>query len=142
MDPDYIWWLKIHHPGAVGSGTAASRGALDSGTITSGGGLGGGTVTSGGAAVNGGAVSSGASSGPMSGGACHSGEPLVDDWPFPDNFTSEQLELFNAWLSEGYDQFVDTDYYSYICWLEQYHPEALPPDCYTLYQTSHTTHSS
>ena len=49
----------------------------------------------------------------MSGGACHSGEPLLDDWLFPDNFTSEQLELFNARLSQGYDQFLDTDY-SYI----------------------------
>ena len=52
-------------------------------------------------------------------------------WVFPDDFTSEQLELFNARLSEGYDQFADTDY-SYMRWLEQYHPEALPPDHYTL----------
>ena len=56
---------------------------------------------------------------------------MLDDWSFPDNFTSEQLELFNARLSQGYDQFLDTDY-SYIRWLEQYHPEALPPDRYTL----------
>ena len=61
----------------------------------------------------------------------HNGEPLLDDWVFPDDFTSEQLELFNARLSEGYDQFADTDY-SYMRWLEQYHPEALPPDRYTL----------
>ena len=159
VDPDYVRWLEIHHPGhrlgalsggtaasggALGGGTAASGGAaLDGGTAASGGALGGGTaasggavgsggtVTSGGAAVNGGTAGSAASTGPMSGGACHSGEQLLDDWSFPDNFTSEQLELFNARLSQGYDQFLDTDY-SYIRWLEQYHPEALPPDRYTL----------
>lgn len=27
--------------------------------------------------------------GSMSGGTFHSGEPLLDDWVFPDNFTSE-----------------------------------------------------
>ena len=69
----------------------------------------------------------------MSGEAFHNGELLLDDWVFPDDFNSEQLELFSAWISEGYEQFVDTDY-SYIRWLEQYHPEALPPDRYTLYQ--------
>jgi len=66
----------------------------------------------------------------MSGEAFHTGEPLLDDWAFSDDFTSELLELFSTQLSEGYE-FVDTDY-SYIHWLEQYHPEALPPDCYTL----------
>ena len=44
----------------------------------------------------------------MSGGAFCNGKPLLDDWVFPDDFTSEQLELFNAQLSEGYDQFDDT----------------------------------
>ena len=127
------------------SGTTASGGALSGGTITSGGALGGGTAASrgalGGAAV-GGTVGNGVSSEPMSGGACHSGEPLLDGWPFPHNFTSEQLELFNTQLSEGYNQFVDTDY-SYIRWLEQYHPEAVPPDrCIGLDFSCYTTHSS
>ena len=46
----------------------------------------------------------------MSGEAFHNGELLLDDWVFPDDFNSEQLELFSAWISEGYEQFVDTDY--------------------------------
>ena len=153
IDPDYLRWLKIHHPeatpcdsggavnggtvtnggAAVGGGTIASGGAaIGGGTVASGGAaVGGGTVTSGGATVDGGTVSSGSFSGASSGGTFHNGEPLLDDWEFHDDFTSEQLELFSARLSEGYDQFVDTDY-SYICWLEQYHPEALPSDRYSL----------
>ena len=116
-DPDYVRSLKVHvhHPEAVSSGTAASVGTLSSGTGTSkealssgtaarGGILGCETVTSRGAAVNVGVVSSGASSGPMSGGACCSGEPLLDDLPFADDFTPEQLDLFNSRLSAGYEQ--------------------------------------
>ena len=160
--------MKIHHPettpcdsggavnggtvtnggAAVGGGTiAGGRAAIGGGTVASGGAaVGGGTVASGGAAVDGGTVGSGPFSGASSGGTFHNGKPLLDNWEFHDDFTSEQLELFNARLSEGYVQFVDTDY-SYICWLEQYHPEALPPDCYTLsvsdlFLLSHHTHSS
>ena len=154
IDPDYLWWLKIHHPeatpcdsggafnggtvtnggAAVGGGKIASGGAaIGGGTVASGGAaVGGGTVASGGAAVAGGTVGSGPFSGASSGGTFHNGEPLLDDGEYHDDFISEQLELFNARLSEGYDQFVDTDYYSYISWLEQYHPEALPPDRYSL----------
>ena len=186
IDPDYLQWLKTHHPeaapcdsgggisggamtsggalsggtssggsvggetsasgGAVGSGTSASGGAVGGETSASGGAVGGETSANGGATVNGGTVTSrgavfsgetigsGVFSGPMSGGTCHNGEQLFDDMTFSDDFTSEQLELFTARLSEGYDQFVDTDY-SYIRWLEQYHPEALPPDRYTLFLT-------
>ena len=32
-------------------------------------------------------------------------------------------------FQEGYDLFIDADY---VCWLELHHPEALPPDRYTL----------
>jgi len=118
--------------GAVNGGSATSGGAAISGEIAASGGaaVSGATFASRGTAVNGGTVSSGAFGGAMSGEAFHYGEPLLDGWVFPDDFTSEQLELFSARLSEGCD-FVDTDY-SYIRWLEQYHPEALPPDCYTL----------
>ena len=48
-------------------------------------------------------------------------------------FTDEQLELFEKRLEEGYDLFVDADY---VRWLEMHHPEALPPDHYTLTSAS------
>ena len=45
------------------------------------------------------------------------------------SFMDDQLELFEKRLEEGYDLFVDADY---VHWLEMHHPEALPPDRYTL----------
>ena len=39
------------------------------------------------------------------------------------------MELFERRFQEGYGLFVDAEY---VCWVELHHPEALPPDRYTL----------
>ena len=112
IDPDYLRWLKVYHPEAIAT-PSDSGGAVGGKTAATGGAVGGGTVSTGGA-LGDGTAGSGAVSGALSGGAFHNGDPLLDDWEFADEFTSEQIKLFNTRLSEGYDIFVDTDS-SYIC---------------------------
>ena len=44
-------------------------------------------------------------------------------------FTDEQLQLFEKRAEEGYNLYTDP---AYVSWLEQYHPELLPSDRYSL----------
>ena len=47
----------------------------------------------------------GGGGGGLFGGAMNSGEPLLADWFLPDDFLSEQLELFKARLSVSNGQY-------------------------------------
>ena len=121
--------------GAVGGGGGAVGGGGVGGGADGGGAIGGGAV--GGRAFGGGAVGGGAV-----GGGAVGGDLLPEDWEFPEefDFILDQWEVFNNRLHDSYDPSVDTDFL-YVCWLEQYHPEELPPDRYTLIHFPLLSHS-
>ena len=52
-------------------------------------------------------------------------------------FTHEQLEPFQRAYDEGCDVYINP---TYVQWLELYHPESLPADCYSLIPAAEESH--
>ena len=108
-DPEYVRWLGIHHPELLPSDryTLASPSAPkdrgDDQEIS--------------LADHFSSIDSGAT--PI----------LVDQTHDTEQFTSDQMLLFQKRVDEGYNLFTDPEY---VRWLDIHHPELLPSDRYTL----------